>query len=58
MNHCQIPIYEAGFLVAGVYTVSFTCNSDLKDIETDEDLHLQGTQIATVITEDTTTANF
>jgi len=50
--------YEAGFLLAGEYTLSFTCNSDLEDIQTNDDLKFQGTQSATVITGEPTSVNF
>jgi hypothetical protein len=50
--------YEAGFLVAGNYTVSFTCNVDLEDIEADDDLQFVGSQDVSVVAGATSTANF
>jgi hypothetical protein len=42
-------IFEAAFLEAGDYTVAFTCNADLEDPESSEDLLFFGTQNATVL---------
>ena len=30
--------YEVGFLMAGDYTVAFTCNTDAEDVDVDDDL--------------------
>ena len=45
--------YEAGFLPAGEYTISFTCNSDLDELDTSEDLQFFGTQDITIKVNDT-----
>jgi hypothetical protein len=54
----DIYSYEAAFLTAGDYTVSFTCNADAEDIEEDNDLMFVGSQDAPVIANQTTTASF
>ena len=50
--------YTVGFLAEGDYTVSFTCNADLDNPETDDTLVFAGTQNAAVTAEQTTTVNF
>ena len=45
--------YEAGFLPAGEYTISFTCNSDVDELNTSEDLQFFGTQDITIKVNDT-----
>jgi hypothetical protein len=45
--------YEAAFLPAGDYTVAFTCNSDLEDLEADDDLKFFQTTEVTVLVTDT-----
>jgi hypothetical protein len=50
--------YEAGFLVAGDYTVSFTCNVDAEDVEADDVLQFVGSQDVPVTAGATSTANF
>jgi hypothetical protein len=50
--------YKAAFMAAGEYTVALTCNSDLEDIESDEDLLFTGTQDATVTANTTFNASF
>ena len=42
--------YKAAFLTAGDYTVSFTCNSDLDNIESDDELNFKMTSNVTVTT--------
>jgi hypothetical protein len=41
-------VYEAAFLPAGDYTIAFTCNSDLDELNTDEDLKFFDIQNVTV----------
>ena len=41
-------IYEAAFLPAGDYTIAFTCNSDLDDLDADDDLKFFDIQNVTV----------
>lgn len=51
--------YRASFLVAGDYTVAFTCDADLDDPEAGEDsLEFVGAQNVTVTAEETASANF
>ncbi len=49
--------FEAGYLTAGTYTVSFTCHADAEDIGTSNDLFFIGTQNVTVTAGETATAN-
>ena len=41
--------YVIGFLEAGDYTLSFTCNAGSEDIEADDDLQFAGTRNVTVV---------
>ena len=41
-------VYEAAFLPAGDYSIAFTCNSDLDDLDADDDLKFFNTQNVTV----------
>ena len=50
--------YELAFLTEGDYTVSFTCNADAENVEEDDDLMFKGSQNASVIAGQTTTADF
>mgnify|MGYP002639626658 CR=1 FL=1 len=50
--------YKAAFLSAGDYTVALTCNSDVENVESDEDLQFAGTQAATVTVNEIFTASF
>lgn len=50
--------YTAGFLTAGAYTVTFTCDAAGDDPDTDDTLVFSGTQSATVVADQTTTVNF
>lgn len=50
--------YTVGFLGEGAYTVSFTCDADDDNPETDETLVFAHTQDATVVADQTTTVNF
>ena len=50
--------YTVGFLAEGAYTVSFTCDADDDNPETDETLVFAHTQDATVVAEQTTTVDF
>jgi hypothetical protein len=44
-------LYEAAFLPAGDYTVAFTCNSNLEDLEADDDLKFfQTTEVTVLVT--------
>jgi hypothetical protein len=45
--------YEATFLPAGDYTIAFTCNSNLEDLEADDDLKFFQTTEVTVLVTDT-----
>lgn len=46
-----IYLYEAAFLPAGDYTVAFTCNSNLEDLEADDDLKFfQTTEVTVLVT--------
>ncbi len=47
-------IYEAAFLPAGDYTIAFTCNVDLEDLNADDNLQFFGIQKVTVQVNDTT----
>lgn len=47
-------VYEAGFLPAGDYTIAFTCNSDLDDLEADDNLQFFGIRNVTVQVNNTT----
>lgn len=50
--------YTAAFLLAGDYTLSFTCDAAADNPTTEEDLVFVGTQTATVTADQTTTVNF
>jgi hypothetical protein len=50
--------YRAGFLSAGVYTVTFTCNAAADDPAVDNTLAFTGTQAATVVAGQTTAVSF
>lgn len=50
--------YTVGFLSEGAYTVSFTCDADDDNPETDETLVFAHTQDATVVVDQTTAVNF
>jgi hypothetical protein len=41
-------VYEAAFLPAGDYSIAFTCNSDLDDLDADDDLKFFNLQNVTV----------
>lgn len=43
--------YTASFLLAGNYTVALTCNSNLEDIETDDELNFTNIHNATVVSD-------
>ena len=44
-------MYEAAFLPAGDYTIAFTCNSNLEDLEADDDLKFfQTTEVTVLVT--------
>jgi len=47
-------MYEAAFLPAGDYTIAFTCNSDLDDLEADDNLKFFGIRNVTVQVNNTT----
>ncbi|MDH3761135.1 MAG: DUF4382 domain-containing protein [Gammaproteobacteria bacterium] len=47
-------VYEAAFLPAGDYTIAFTCNSDLDELNTDEDMKFFDIQNVTVQVSNTT----
>lgn len=47
-------MYEAAFLPAGDYTLAFTCNSDLEDLDADDNLQFFGIQNVTVQVNNTT----
>ena len=47
-------VYEAGFLPAGDYTIAFTCNSDLDDLNADDNLQFFGARNVTVQVNNTT----
>lgn len=49
--------YTAAFLMAGQYTVAFTCNTNAEDIDSDNDLKFTGTKLVTVIARESTIAN-
>ncbi|MDG6773415.1 DUF4382 domain-containing protein [Thiomicrorhabdus sp. ZW0627] len=50
--------FEAGYLTAGTYTVSFTCHADAENTEVSgDDLHFIGTQNVTVTAGETATVN-
>ncbi len=46
-------VFTASFLPAGDYTIAFTCNADLEDLEADDNLFFFGTQNAAVIANNT-----
>jgi hypothetical protein len=50
--------YTIGFLSAGPYTVTFTCDADADDPAASDDLVFTGTQDATVVADETTTVDF
>ena len=47
-------VYEAAFLPAGDYTIAFTCNSDLDDLNADDNLQFFGIRNVTVQVNNTT----
>ena len=49
---------QASFLLAGDFTVSFTCNADAEDVNADDDLKFVETQDIVVIVGETGTVNF
>ncbi|MFT5658016.1 MAG: hypothetical protein ACI9KN_001295 [Gammaproteobacteria bacterium] len=49
--------YTAAFLMAGEYTIAFTCNAGEENIDTDNDLMFSGTSTATVIAGETKTVD-
>lgn len=50
--------YQAAFLLAGSYTIAFTCNADAENIETDDDLQFGPAQDVTVAAGENSTASF
>jgi hypothetical protein len=50
--------YEVGFLLAGAYTISFTCNADAEITSEDNDLQFTGTQDVEVLVNETSSADF
>ena len=50
--------YQAAFLLAGDYTLAFSCHADREDIEENEDLLFVGAQDVSVVTGETATADF
>jgi len=50
--------YQAAFLLAGSYTVAFTCNADAENIETNDDLQFGPAQDVTVVAGENSPASF